>query len=571
MKLKNWLFFIIFISSLILLFSFTSDNSKAQTCWWDGEGGDNLASTAANWNSNGGNDIAPTTGDNVVFDGTSVKTCTWDVTVTLGDMTLAAGYTGLVQFTTNIGYVNFSMAGGRWFASTTLWQTCYGDWTKTGGTIDPNRLKIEFAKDGGTVTGGISFKDVLFSGNTSFTGGVYGCTVDSDVIVTFPGLVNCYTAGAGYSNSGAITGTGPFVFYLNGDYELALGVIDCPLEIKTSTSTTVDRTVTLTANAAIGDTMTVYSADGTYTMTLDTAGYNLSCTGAFETGVRGIIDLGEGTHTFGGNFDGVATGSDVTPGTSTVILNGTNQNIQLNSDDSFYDLAIQSNDTNCLSSININHNLYFINRYPNEDYTFDNATSEIGKYSSNGEGEIHIGIIILGIGNDYSTSIVPFILIITSNPETTAYIDIDYLYEVLINAGGQPTINFTSNATFIYLYVNGIYGTPEIYQAGSYWINITAEYNTKEAYQNYTLGVEENMIFETGMTMAIAMVFLISLTIINLIGFIKGIPIVVLIIGVVTVFSTISMLTVFSDMAYIPLAFLLINIALMAIGLAKLR
>ena len=53
----------------------------------------------------------------------------------------------------------------------------------------------------------------------------------------------------------------------------------------------------------MGSTLTVQSLHATYTTTLDTDGYNLSCTGKVTSGVRGIIDFGEGEHQFGDSFD----------------------------------------------------------------------------------------------------------------------------------------------------------------------------------------------------------------------------------------------------------------------------
>ena len=62
---------------------------------WDGGGGDNLASTAANWD---GPDTVPVTGDDVIFDGTSTKNCTWDLTssVNLLSMDVQSAYTGTI-------------------------------------------------------------------------------------------------------------------------------------------------------------------------------------------------------------------------------------------------------------------------------------------------------------------------------------------------------------------------------------------------------------------------------------------------------------------------------------------
>ncbi|MBI4355503.1 MAG: DUF11 domain-containing protein, partial [Candidatus Omnitrophica bacterium] len=87
----------------------------ARTATWDGGGGDANASTAANWDT----DTAPTNGDDVIFDGTSTKDCTWDIAPVLGLNTFSmnAGYTGTVT-TDGIGRTLFS--SGTTISSGTL-------------------------------------------------------------------------------------------------------------------------------------------------------------------------------------------------------------------------------------------------------------------------------------------------------------------------------------------------------------------------------------------------------------------------------------------------------------------
>ncbi|MDO8282836.1 MAG: hypothetical protein Q7U10_09500 [Thermodesulfovibrionia bacterium] len=64
----------------------------AATLTWNGEGGDNLSSNSANWSGA----VAPQHGDNVVFDNTSLKDCTWDLNVTTASITKYSGYTGSI-------------------------------------------------------------------------------------------------------------------------------------------------------------------------------------------------------------------------------------------------------------------------------------------------------------------------------------------------------------------------------------------------------------------------------------------------------------------------------------------
>lgn len=60
---------------------------------WAAAGAGN-ASVAANWQ--GG--VVPSTGDSIRFDGTSVEACTWDLPITVASVTVAAGFTGMVQW-----------------------------------------------------------------------------------------------------------------------------------------------------------------------------------------------------------------------------------------------------------------------------------------------------------------------------------------------------------------------------------------------------------------------------------------------------------------------------------------
>lgn len=65
-------------------------SASAATVTWTGGGTDNLASTPYNWLVG----MVPQNGDDVVFDDTSVKDCTWDIYVAPASLSLNSGYTG---------------------------------------------------------------------------------------------------------------------------------------------------------------------------------------------------------------------------------------------------------------------------------------------------------------------------------------------------------------------------------------------------------------------------------------------------------------------------------------------
>ncbi len=67
---KKFLFFVLTLT----IFVFSFGRVHAATYTWDGGGGDNNWSTAANWSS----DIVPTSTDAVVFNATSVNNSTID-------------------------------------------------------------------------------------------------------------------------------------------------------------------------------------------------------------------------------------------------------------------------------------------------------------------------------------------------------------------------------------------------------------------------------------------------------------------------------------------------------------
>ncbi len=70
---------------------------------WDGDGGNNLASTAANWDG----DAAPAAGDAIVLNASSSKNMTWDLNIPVASWT-QDGYTGTVTVATVYGAAGFT-------------------------------------------------------------------------------------------------------------------------------------------------------------------------------------------------------------------------------------------------------------------------------------------------------------------------------------------------------------------------------------------------------------------------------------------------------------------------------
>ena len=109
---------------LILLFVFGAAlSANAATVTWTGGGADNLVSNPANWS--GG--IVPQNGDEVVFDATSSKDCTWDIYVVPASLTLDSGYTGAVTLNLDLTVTgNVIISGGTLYQNNKNFKIGFG-------------------------------------------------------------------------------------------------------------------------------------------------------------------------------------------------------------------------------------------------------------------------------------------------------------------------------------------------------------------------------------------------------------------------------------------------------------
>jgi len=159
--------FLFIFSLVIFLTSFEKVNAATYT--WDGGGGDNNWSTAANWSS----DIVPTSTDSILFDGTSVKDSTIDASFqgTFASTTITSAYSGTITTARN--------------ATTT------GNFTISGGTFDAGGYDLgisattqngSYTQVGGTFTAPGSGKSFLIRGNMIVLGGTFNHNLG---IVTF--------------------------------------------------------------------------------------------------------------------------------------------------------------------------------------------------------------------------------------------------------------------------------------------------------------------------------------------------------------------------------------------------
>jgi len=142
------------------------------------------ASSGSNWSPSG----VPATGDDIVFDSTSTYSCTWDLSDTFGSFSINSGYTGTITQSADFTVSSFSIADGTFTGSTSYWLTCSGNWTKTGGTVTQEKLRLKMTGDGTTLTAlgdVVAFYLLWISANISvtsdYTYGVvpYSLTIDS--------------------------------------------------------------------------------------------------------------------------------------------------------------------------------------------------------------------------------------------------------------------------------------------------------------------------------------------------------------------------------------------------------
>lgn len=330
---------------------------------WDGGGADALASNPLNWDR----DAVPSTGDLVMFDATSVKSCTWDLAYpafVAYSLTLATGYTGTVTQ----GDVDMGIgAGGFLKESGTIvgnwkWIICNGPWNSIGGSDTPYSISLKF-------TGNSTFTEVRATGYNSIwnTGqmtmgsktnsnfGAYSVINDGTIITDSNKIRVMFNhVSSKFDNRGVITGNYKLDLFTRGyDATISLVGVDCPVAIFTPTNAYGNRVVTINEGGPIRS-LNVYSDHTTYTCTLDLAGHSLTAA-SVTVGTGGNILWGEGTHRIG-SLDTSAGGSDFE--TSQVIMeqNGT---VKTAAGQALHDLTVEEGVTTTLQSdVDVTHYMF---------------------------------------------------------------------------------------------------------------------------------------------------------------------------------------------------------------------
>ncbi len=281
----------IFVGVLSPLFFFAFLNvAEAAVRTWDGGGGTNSWSNAANWSA----DTVPTAADEVVFNATSTKNSTIDAAFagTVGSISVNAGYTGtittsrLLTVTQSGGMSgNISIGAGTWNVGT---QTINleGNWLKTGGIFNPG-------SSGTVIFGGSSGTQTIDAGGQNFTNwqhsGASTLQVNSALSVT-----NQFNHSNGTFNLNGQNMT------VNGTSNLSGGTLNL-------SSGTVTLASILTINGA------TFNGDSS-NLTINTLSFS-----------SGTLVATSGTFNVNGNW--VRTGGTFTPGAGTVNFTGVNQNV----------------------------------------------------------------------------------------------------------------------------------------------------------------------------------------------------------------------------------------------------
>lgn len=283
-------------SSLVLI---PNEVSAGTSYTWDGgDVASQLASDADNWNPNG----VPTTGDTVMFDATSDEACTWDITAALATFTVNPGYDGTITQASNMNVYNLYLYSGSYVPSrtynTTVRRNIDTEFACTITNYQMNLITLSstpptlvdlknryvaswIINSNATLESTMSVHDGTFGyGKFSLASGKVLNVGSYDLQVT------AYS-GASFNNDGQITGTGSVSLTFKGNQSESFGNVDCNLVLKASNVATGNVELNLDADNVL-ENVSVYSEHATYTMSVDTAGYDLTCN-ELNIGALGII------------------------------------------------------------------------------------------------------------------------------------------------------------------------------------------------------------------------------------------------------------------------------------------
>jgi hypothetical protein len=278
---------------------------------WDGEGANNLASTKENWYEVQGstitNDIAPTSLGNVIFNGSSIKACTWDITTLIYNFTMAIGYSGALtqSETLNVDEGGIYLTAGSLTLDGKQYIYNKGNfYQNNGNTMTSYRANIVMQGEGKYFTIVSAIASLRIAGNTTILTSVTTQTsdtrgqliIDTGKICTLAigkTWIFRYYSNTGFYNNGTIKaasgGSATLTINLyNTDRTIDFGNIQCDIAISSLSVATGNRKLILSSPLNTTGYVSVASSHSTYTMELDTNAYNIRV-GGISVGTRGII------------------------------------------------------------------------------------------------------------------------------------------------------------------------------------------------------------------------------------------------------------------------------------------
>ena len=341
----------------------------------------NLASTDGNWVDG----TKPIAGQGILFDGTSVMNCTWDIAATFTSFYMLPLYTGTVTYTVTFGVSAFYIYSGTFAGSGYHFLEDSGDFIVSGGNITGDTIHLNMTGTGGTIRsyGAIGLLTLHIMGDTivdvyALTININDFIIDSDTTLSINKAKTVQLYGSPtYSNAGTITGLGKLFFYFSSNRTFALGTVICDQIYFVARSNSIaDDTFTLAEDYVTTSDILVYSEHAVYTMTLDLNNHNLSSKGIF-IGTRGVLNADNSSMAVAGNWDTsmgtfIAGNSSVTMSQSIRPLT-----IKIGGPQAFYDLTISS-DVVHTSQLTVSHNLVV-----EVGQTLKSSYGYVMKYSSN--------------------------------------------------------------------------------------------------------------------------------------------------------------------------------------------
>jgi len=285
---------------------------------WIGAGLTNLASDPDNWDLG----IVPTSEHDVIFDGTSVKNCTWDIDatlVTVNSLMILTGYTG----TFKQGDVDIGIGAGGMLTEVGTYFEAYQHSLKRQvicagnfhmyGDVSSNRLNLYMIGDGTTMKSPYFFYSLNIGANVTAIGNIwqvfYALYVHEGKTLTLDSgrhIELYYLAVANSQIRGSIVGSASSKMIIrdkrsNTICDLSSAQISVPVRIYRMSSDSGDITLSLSSDIHIGSYLEVYSEHSTNKLTLDLNGHSLIANG-ITVKTRGAI-VGDGTIINYGDLD----------------------------------------------------------------------------------------------------------------------------------------------------------------------------------------------------------------------------------------------------------------------------